>query len=289
MSLPGSRAVRGTRERLRSFRERRIDLPVGPDDLVLDVGSGDKPSWRADVLLDRYPDDAYAGQRSGTGRTRVVRPLFDADAAAMPFADGVFDYAICSHVLEHVTDPVGVVRELTRVARAGYIEVPEAAAAKIVDFPQPPLVVPPRRLDPAADAGDDGQAGARLRPRDRGLPRPLGPGRPGQAPDRHQAPPQRDLVALARLAADQGRGRAGPGVRRADRHRRRPPPRHRGAGRSRDDHRPHRPPRATRPGDPVRRRRQAPTSAAATGRCSSRGSTGCRAVSAVVAVVAAVG
>lgn len=122
-------------ERLRSFHERRIAVPVGPDALVLDIGSGDKPSWRADVLLDRFPDDAYAGQRSGTGRTRIVRPLFDADAADMPFADGAFDYAICSHLLEHVTDPVGVVRELTRVARAGYIEVPEASSAKIIDFP----------------------------------------------------------------------------------------------------------------------------------------------------------
>ncbi|MCR1781554.1 class I SAM-dependent methyltransferase [Nocardioides carbamazepini] len=123
------------KERLRAFYDSRIGLPIPDDGLVLDVGSGDKPSWRADVLLDRYPDDAYAGQRSGTGRTRVDRPLFDADAAAMPFADGVFDYAICSHVLEHVTDPVAVVGELTRVAKAGYIEVPEAAAAKIIDFP----------------------------------------------------------------------------------------------------------------------------------------------------------
>lgn len=122
-------------ERLRFFYEHRIAVPVAPDALVLDVGSGDKPSWRADVLLDRYPDDAHAGQRSGTGRTRVVRPLFDADATDMPFATGVFDYAICSHVLEHVPDPAGVVRELTRVAGAGYIEVPEASAAKIVDFP----------------------------------------------------------------------------------------------------------------------------------------------------------
>lgn len=122
-------------ERLRSFYDRRIAVPVSRDALVLDVGSGDKPSWRADVLLDRYPEDAYAGQRSGTGRTRIVRPLFDADAADMPFADHAFDYVICSHVLEHVTDPVGVVRELTRVAKAGYIEVPEAASSKIIDFP----------------------------------------------------------------------------------------------------------------------------------------------------------
>ena len=119
----------------RLFVERRIALPVADADLVLDVGSGDKPSWRADVLLDRYTGADYASQRSGRASARVSRPLFDADAADMPFADGVFDYAVCSNLLEHVPDPVGVAAELTRVARAGYIEVPEAGSAKIVDFP----------------------------------------------------------------------------------------------------------------------------------------------------------
>jgi SAM-dependent methyltransferase len=120
---------------LRSFHRRRIDIPVGPDDLVLDVGSGDKPHWRADVLLDRYVDAAHAGQRSGRRAARVTRPLFDADAAAMPFADQAFDYVVCSHVLEHVRDPGAVIDEMVRVARAGYLEVPEAASAKILDFP----------------------------------------------------------------------------------------------------------------------------------------------------------
>jgi SAM-dependent methyltransferase len=122
-------------DQLRSFHRRRIDVPVGDDALVLDVGSGDKPSWRADVLLERYVGAEHAGQRSGADAARVTRPLFDADADDMPFADGVFDYAICSHVLEHVRHPAAVVAELTRVAKAGYIEVPEAASAKIVDFP----------------------------------------------------------------------------------------------------------------------------------------------------------
>jgi SAM-dependent methyltransferase len=119
----------------RTFYERRIAVPVDDTALVLDVGSGDKPSWRADVLLDRYTGAEHAAQRSGRRRAAVRRPLFDADAADMPFRDGAFDYAICSNLLEHVTDPAGVARELSRVARAGYIEVPEAASAKIVDFP----------------------------------------------------------------------------------------------------------------------------------------------------------
>ena len=120
---------------LRSFRRRRIAIPVDHTALVLDVGSGDKPHWRADVLLDHYVGDEHGSQRSGASAARVDRPLFDADASDMPFADKVFDYAICSHVLEHVERPDLVVAELTRVAKAGYIEVPEAASAKIVDFP----------------------------------------------------------------------------------------------------------------------------------------------------------
>ncbi len=119
----------------RSFHRRRIAIPVGADALVLDVGSGDKPHWRADVLVDRYAGAEHGGQRSGRAAARVSRPLFDADAAAMPFDDKVFDYAVCSHVLEHVPDPAAVVAELSRVARAGYIEVPDAASAKILDFP----------------------------------------------------------------------------------------------------------------------------------------------------------
>jgi SAM-dependent methyltransferase len=122
-------------DRVRSFHRRRISIPVDRHSLVLDVGSGDKPHWRADVLLDRFPGGEHGGQRSGASGVRVDRPLFDADAADMPFADKIFDYAICSHTLEHVERPDAVIAELTRVAKAGYIEVPEAASAKIVDFP----------------------------------------------------------------------------------------------------------------------------------------------------------
>ncbi len=121
--------------RLRSYYRRRIDIPVGAAALVLDVGSGDKPHWRADILLDRHLTEAHGGQRSGSRSVSITHPMFDADAADMPFADGVFDFVVCSHMLEHVKDPAAVIGELTRVAKAGYIEVPEAASAKIVDFP----------------------------------------------------------------------------------------------------------------------------------------------------------
>jgi SAM-dependent methyltransferase len=122
-------------QQLQSFKRRRIDIPVDEHALVLDIGSGDKPHWRADVLVDHYVGAEHGAQRSGRAAATVDRPLFDSDAARMPFADGVFDYVICSHVLEHVIDPGAVIDEIVRVGRAGYIEVPEAASAKIVDFP----------------------------------------------------------------------------------------------------------------------------------------------------------
>ena len=120
---------------VKTFYRRRIAIPVDSSGLVLDVGSGDRPHWRADVLVDRYPDATHAGQRSGSRTARVTRPLFDAEAAAMPFADAAFDYVVCSHVLEHVVDPGAVIDEMCRVGKAGYIEVPDVAMAKISDYP----------------------------------------------------------------------------------------------------------------------------------------------------------
>ena len=41
-----------------------------------------------------------------------------------PFEDGYFDYVYCSHVLEHVDDPVAAAAELSRIGQRGYVEVP---------------------------------------------------------------------------------------------------------------------------------------------------------------------
>ena len=109
-------------------------MPVDRNALVLDVGSGDKPHWRADVLLDKYIDEKYSAQRSGSKETRINHPMFDASAENMPFADKVFDYVICSHVLEHFTNPGKVIGEIMRVGKAGYIEVPFEGSSKITDF-----------------------------------------------------------------------------------------------------------------------------------------------------------
>jgi SAM-dependent methyltransferase len=89
---------------------------------VLEIGSGSRPHPRSSVLIDRYlADDS---QREGRRLVRDARPFVLADAQALPFRDGAFDYCICMHVLEHVDDPAAMLREMQRVARAGYIETP---------------------------------------------------------------------------------------------------------------------------------------------------------------------
>jgi SAM-dependent methyltransferase len=103
-------------------------IGAGVPDVVAEVGCGD-----GSVL-------AELGRR-GFGRRRVGfevsaaavgiaagRPEIDEaavfDGAALPAADGAYDLAFASHVVEHVPEPAPLVREMMRVARAVVIEVP---------------------------------------------------------------------------------------------------------------------------------------------------------------------
>ncbi|MGD0993327.1 MAG: methyltransferase domain-containing protein [Gemmatimonadales bacterium] len=106
-----------------------------PSDLVLDVGGWACPFNRAQWVLDAEPYETRGFYRTFgapasqgpaeewfTRETWVQRDI--CDRSPWPFADKQFDFAVCSHTLEDLRDPVGVCDELQRVARRGYIEVP---------------------------------------------------------------------------------------------------------------------------------------------------------------------
>jgi hypothetical protein len=104
-------------------------------DLVLDVGGWASPFNRAQWILDSQPFETRGFYKNFGGPpsqgpkeewfskdTWVVKDICDREP--WPFANKQFDFAVCSHTLEDLRDPLWVCSELVRVAKAGYIEVP---------------------------------------------------------------------------------------------------------------------------------------------------------------------
>jgi SAM-dependent methyltransferase len=106
----------------------RQKLNPPPTGLVLEIGSGDNPNPRSNVLLDRFLGD---DNRERGGDLVVDRPFVVADAHYLPFKQGAFAYIICSHILEHMDDPEQFARELGRVGKAGYIQSPAEVAERL--------------------------------------------------------------------------------------------------------------------------------------------------------------
>lgn len=104
-------------------------MNIKPGDFVLEIGSGNNPNPRSDVLADRYIFSNH--ERAGEFDAVIDRPMVVCDGYHLPFADKTFDYVICSHILEHIKDPKTFLEEVTRVGKAGYIEVPSMVSEKL--------------------------------------------------------------------------------------------------------------------------------------------------------------
>ncbi len=97
---------------------------------VLDVGGWAVPFSRADHVLDlgAYETRAGWGHDGDPAAERFTADTWTrrdvCEHTPWPYADDAFDFAICSHTLEDLRDPIWVCAELSRVARAGYVEVP---------------------------------------------------------------------------------------------------------------------------------------------------------------------
>jgi SAM-dependent methyltransferase len=93
---------------------------VPPGSWVLDVGAGSCPyrhhfsgcTYKTQDFVALSPEQLR--DKQGYGQIDYV-----CDATDIPVEDGAFDVVLCTEVLEHVPDPVRVVRELGRVLRPG--------------------------------------------------------------------------------------------------------------------------------------------------------------------------
>jgi hypothetical protein len=108
---------------------RRILETVPDSAVVLDVGAWGRPFRRADWVLDHMPYDT----RGLYGFDGPLPERFDAsrwiqrdicDHTPFPFEDNAIDFVICSQTLEDVRDPIWVCKEIARIGKAGYVEVP---------------------------------------------------------------------------------------------------------------------------------------------------------------------
>lgn len=90
---------------------------------VLDVGSGNHPNKRSNVLLEKELNESIhrSGEKAEIPKDKI---LVLGDATSMPFKYKEFDYAIASHIAEHIEDIDKFISELTRVGKRGYIEMP---------------------------------------------------------------------------------------------------------------------------------------------------------------------
>lgn len=89
------------------------------DARVLEIGPGTAPFKRADVFVDFVDVPQVPADK-----------LIKCDVAneRLPFADKSFDFVVCRHMLEDMYNPFPVCAEMSRVAKAGYVETPSPVA-----------------------------------------------------------------------------------------------------------------------------------------------------------------
>ena len=128
------------------FHAQQITASLKATDLVIDVGGGMAAYPRADWIIDALPFEEQGKLLAEQDADRPVNfsreswVQFDlCNRQHWPFDDNQFDFAVCSHVLEDVRDPIWVCSEISRIAKAGYIEVPSRVLEQSTGVEHPKL------------------------------------------------------------------------------------------------------------------------------------------------------
>ncbi|MCJ1331867.1 hypothetical protein MMC10_008559 [Thelotrema lepadinum] len=120
---------------------------IQPGFTILDVGCGtgtitiDLATLAFQGIVDGVDTtEIVLGQARKLAESRDVKNVrFSvADAGRLPFQDGHFDIVYCHQVLQHVQDPVNILREMRRVAKpGGLVAAREADYRSFAWYPEP--------------------------------------------------------------------------------------------------------------------------------------------------------
>lgn len=143
---------------------RVLDVGCGPGTITLDLAEAVAPGTVVGVENVEPPLVAarQEAERRGDSSTRFEV----ADAFALPYDDASFDVVHAHQVLQHVTDPVAVLREMARVCTpGGWVAARDADYAAMSWYPElPELDLWRRTYRAAAHAnGAEPDAGRRIR------------------------------------------------------------------------------------------------------------------------------
>lgn len=133
---------------MNSEHAQRIQASLSDEALVIDVGGGMAAFPRANWIIDALPYKERGRLRNSSDEQNLPEDRFNADTwiqfdlcsrEPWPFEDNQFDFAVCSHVLEDVRDPIWVCSEISRIARAGYVETPSRVVEQSKGIEHPRL------------------------------------------------------------------------------------------------------------------------------------------------------
>ncbi len=89
---------------------------------ILDIGCGYRANKYASVIADvKDLADFYKGKK-----------FIKINEKKLPFNDNEFDFVIASHVIEHIEDFEFFLKELERISKKGYIELPTRLGDNLV-------------------------------------------------------------------------------------------------------------------------------------------------------------
>src|SRR4029079_2934426 len=98
---------------------RLLDVGCGPGTITLDLAKRVAPGAVVGIDAAEAP---LVEARAAAATAGIAGVSFSvADGMARPFDDGTFDVVHAHQVLQHVPDPVGMLREMRRVCRPGGI------------------------------------------------------------------------------------------------------------------------------------------------------------------------